>query len=89
MSIVPRSTVDAAELLDQPAQAVRERDAAGMDADQCDAAEIGVALDDLVSDPLKGAPERVCVEKNPPLGGCVCSCQLDSFSASLDRVKGR
>ena len=47
--------LDAAELLDQPAEAVGERDAARVDADERDAVEVGVRLDDLVGDPVKGA----------------------------------
>src|SRR5262245_1139698 len=38
------------ELLDQTAETVRERHAAGVDADQRDVVEPGVALDDLVGD---------------------------------------
>ena len=51
----------AAELLDQPTQPLRERDPAGVDADERDRAEIGVRLDDLVGDPVKGPLQRVCV----------------------------
>ena len=46
---------------DQAAQAVRERDAARVDADERDRVEVGVRLDDLVGDAVKGALERVCV----------------------------
>ena len=53
--------LDAAELLDQAAQAVREGNAAGVDADERDRVEVGVRLDDLVGDAMKGALERVCV----------------------------
>ena len=40
----------ARELLNQPAQPVRKRDASRVDADEGDAVEVRVALDDLVSD---------------------------------------
>ena len=53
--------LDAAELLDQPAQPLRERDAARVDADERDRVEVGVRLDDLVGDAVKGALQRVCV----------------------------
>ena len=55
MSSGPEVDLDAAELLDQPAQAVRERDAARVDADERDRVELGVRLDDLVGDAVKGA----------------------------------
>ena len=57
--------LDAAELLDQAAEAVRERDAARVDADERDRVEVGVRLDDLVGDAVKGALERICVEELP------------------------
>ena len=57
----PEVDLDAAELLDQAAEAVRQRDASRVDADERDRVEVGVRLDDLVSDPVKGALERVCV----------------------------
>ena len=53
--------LDAAELLDQPAEPVGEGDAARVDADERDAVELRVRLDDLVSDPVKGALQRLCV----------------------------
>src|SRR6266550_3038001 len=49
----------AGSLLDQSSQAVRERHAARLDADERDAGEIGIRLDDLVRDPRQRPPERV------------------------------
>jgi hypothetical protein len=37
-------------LLDQPREPLRDRDAARLDADECDLAQVGVRLDDLVRD---------------------------------------
>ncbi len=51
------------ELLDQPPEPLRERDTSRVDADEGDAAEVGVALDDLVRDADEGAPERLAVEQ--------------------------
>ena len=85
----PEVDLDAAELLDQPAEAVRERDAARVDADERDRVEVGVRLDDLVGDPVKGALERFCVEELPAQRGLGQRVNPISFPASLDRVKGR
>jgi hypothetical protein len=41
----------AGPLLDQTSQAVRERDAASLDADERDPGQVRVRLDDLVRDP--------------------------------------
>src|ERR687895_129762 len=54
----------AAELLDQTAQALRQRHAARVDADERDRVEIGVPLDDLVRDPRQGAPDRFGIEQD-------------------------
>ena len=81
--------LDAAELLDQPAEALRERDAARVDADERDRVEVGVRLDDLVGDAVKGALERVCVEQLPRQREPGAAVNLVSFPASRDRVKGR
>ena len=56
MSSAPSVDLDAAALLDQAAQALGERDAARVDADERDRVEVGVALDDLVRDPRERAP---------------------------------
>jgi hypothetical protein len=48
---------------------VRDRHAARVDADERDAVELGVALDDLVRDPRQRAVDRVGVEEDPLLGG--------------------
>ena len=57
-------------LRDQPAQAVRERDTAGVDPDERGGLELLVALDDLVRDPRECAADGVAV----------------SFSAAVDDV---
>ena len=65
MSSVAEVDLDAAELLDQPAQPVRERDAARVDADERDGVEVAFASMISCGDPVKGAVERVCVEQFP------------------------
>src|SRR5919204_3339515 len=55
---------NARALLDQPAEPLRKRHAAGVDADERDLFEVLVALDDLVGDPGEGAPEALCVEQD-------------------------
>ena len=95
--------LDARALGDQPAQALRDRHAARMDADEGGPVEVGVALDDLVRDADERALDRFVVEQDlrgrqaglrqgrteveglVRAGACVI---LDSFPASLDRVKG-
>jgi hypothetical protein len=52
----------AGAFLDQPAQALRERDTARLDPDEGDAREIGVGLDDLVRDARKRPAERFVVQ---------------------------
>jgi hypothetical protein len=52
----------AGELADPPAQPLRERHAAGVDADQRDPRQIGVALDDLVRDPDERPLDRLGIE---------------------------
>src|SRR5919206_391088 len=59
---------DAGALLDQPPQALRERHAAGVDADERDLVEVGVPLDDLVGDPGERAAEGVLVQEQLPGG---------------------
>jgi hypothetical protein len=51
-----------AQLLDPPSQALRERDATGVDPDQRDPREVGVPLDDLVRDPRQRLRDRVGIE---------------------------
>src|SRR5205085_555767 len=60
--------LDARELGDQPAQALRERDAARVDADEREPLEVGVALDQLVRDPLERPRQRICVEEHALFG---------------------
>jgi len=55
--------LDAAPLLDQLGEALGERDAARPDADEREAVEVVVALDDLVRDPRERARERLAVEQ--------------------------
>jgi len=50
------------ELGDPPAQPLRERHAACVDADQRDASQVGVALNDLVRNPGKGPLDRLAIE---------------------------
>jgi hypothetical protein len=59
----------AGEVLDQAPQALRERHPAGVDADQRDAIELGIALDDLVRDPVQRALQSICIEEDALSGG--------------------
>jgi hypothetical protein len=52
----------AGELGDAPAQALRKRHAARVDADERDPGEIGVALDDLVRNPRQRLRDRLGIE---------------------------
>jgi len=64
----------ARELGDSPAQPLRERNAAGVDADERDLGEVGVALDDLVRDPRQRLGDRLDIENGRScrgLGGYV------------------
>jgi hypothetical protein len=84
----------AGEVGDAPAQALRERNAARVDADERDRVEIRVSLDDLVRDPRNGALDRLLLEDD--LAGRGLRSQpalrvpltIYSFPASRDRVKG-
>jgi hypothetical protein len=84
----------AAQLLDPPAQPLRERDAARVDADESDLGEVGVALDDLVRDPRQRLRDRLGIEDGRTCRGVRAQGALralltfDSFPASQDRVKG-
>jgi hypothetical protein len=84
----------AGELVDAAAEALRERDAAGVDADQRDPLEVGVALGDLVRDPGQRARDGLGVENGLRCGGLRryravrAYLTFDSFPASRDRVKG-
>src|ERR687888_208840 len=59
---------DPGALLDQPPQALRERHAAGVDADERDVVEVGVPFDDLVGDPGERPVEGGLVEEDLPGG---------------------
>ena len=85
----------AGELADPPAQALRERHAARVDADERDPRQVGVALDDLVRDPGERLLDRLGIEDGLRCRGVRAqrraqgwSLTFDSFSASRDRVKG-
>jgi hypothetical protein len=52
----------ACALFDQPSQTVRERHTTRLDADERDASEIGIRLDDLVRDPRQRPAERISIE---------------------------
>ena len=54
----------AGALLDEPPEALGDRDAARVDADQGDAVEVDVPLDDLVRDPGQRALDRVLVQQD-------------------------
>ena len=56
----------AGALLDEPAEALGDRDAARVDADERDRVEVVVALDDLVRDPGERPADRLLVEQDPP-----------------------
>jgi hypothetical protein len=52
-------------LLDQPAEALRERDAARVDPDERGGAEVVVPLDDLVRDARERALDACGIEQDP------------------------
>jgi hypothetical protein len=54
----------AGSLLDQPSQTVRERHATRLNADERDASEVGIRLDDLVRDPRQRPAERIGIEQD-------------------------
>ena len=93
--------LDAGALGDQPAEALRERDAAAVDADERDLVEVVVPLDDLVRDAGERPVDRLGVEDDLPCrharlgqgagrvaGVAGVQRHSSSFPASLDRVKG-
>ena len=49
---------------DPPAEALSERDAARVDADERDAVEVGIPFDDLVRDPGQRALDRLGIEND-------------------------
>jgi hypothetical protein len=67
---------------------MRERNAARVDADERDAVELRVGLDDLVRDPTEALRDRRLVEQELRAGLRRQRRPL-SFPASPDRVKGR
>jgi hypothetical protein len=59
----PERNLAVCEVGDPPPEPLRKRHAPGMDPDEGDAGEIGIALDDLVSDPAQRPVERFCLEQ--------------------------
>jgi hypothetical protein len=84
----------ASELRDSASQPLGERHAPGVDPDQRNPRELGIALDDLVRDARQRLLDRLGVEDRLRCGGLRAQSALravltfDSFSASRDRVKG-
>jgi hypothetical protein len=85
----------AGQLGDPAAQALGDRDAARVDADERDPLEVGIALDDLVRDPRQRALDRLAIEDRLRFGGLRAAqgtlralLTFYSFPASRDRVKG-
>ena len=70
----------AGELGDQVPEALRERDASSVDADERDSLEVGVALDDLVGDPRQAALDRLAVQQNLLGGNAGLAQRLGSVS---------
>src|SRR5690242_4556155 len=91
---LPERDLRATQLLDPLPQPLRERHAAGVDADERDPPQVGVALDDLVRDPGQRLRDRVGVEERSCCRGLRgyralrATLTFDSFPASRDRVKG-
>jgi hypothetical protein len=54
------------ELVDQPPKAMRDRDAARVDADERRTLELGIPLDDLVGDSNERATKGLSVQQNLP-----------------------
>ena len=93
MSSAPSGSSASAALGDEPPEPRRERDAARLDADERDAAEVVVPLDELVRDARERPRDRLGVEQDLEAvaawsGGRGRASSLRSFPASLDRVKG-
>jgi hypothetical protein len=59
----------AGALVDEAAQALRERDAAGLDPDERNLRQVAVRLDDLVRDARESAAESFVVEEDGSLRG--------------------
>src|SRR5439155_21110562 len=63
---LPERELAAAALLDQPADALRERDASAVDADERDPVEVVVLLDDLVRDAGERPVDRLGIQQDLP-----------------------
>jgi hypothetical protein len=61
---LPECDLGARDLDDPPAEPLRERHAARVDADERHTPEVGVSLDDLVGDPGQGALDRLGIEND-------------------------
>src|SRR6202007_3070253 len=61
---LPELELDAGALLDEPAEPVRDRDAARVDADERDRVELVVPLDDLVRDAGERPAELLLVQQD-------------------------
>src|SRR6266545_5564141 len=98
----PERKLDAGALGDQPAEPLRDRDTARVDPDERGSLDLGIALDDLVRDANERALDRLRVEndlRGRQAGRGQGAARVgslrrarwiirNSFSASLDRVKG-
>ncbi len=69
MSSWPSVELGAGPLGDEAAEALGERDAARVDADERDRVEVVVALDDLVGDPRERPLDRFAVQQDAPVRG--------------------
>ena len=65
MSSCPSASSSPERSADERADALGDRHAAGMDADERDRLEVVVALDDLVRNPGKRPADRLLVEEDP------------------------
>ena len=89
MSTAPRSISSPLRSSIRRREPLGERDAARVDADEREPAEVVVALDDLVRDARERAREGLGVQQGlRRCRGRGRACSFRSFPASLDRVKG-
>jgi hypothetical protein len=62
----PERDLDAAEVFDQAPEPLRERDAAGLDADEGDGREVAVPLDNLMGDAADRPVQCLRIQENAP-----------------------
>ena len=62
----PERDLDATEVFDQTTEPLGQRDAAGLDADERDAREVAVPLDDLMGDAGDRPAQRLRVQEDAP-----------------------